>query len=553
MNPNKGGKMAEKENEGGEAGKPGKSGEASGVAPAMVREWLLASGEIAFIDVREEGQHGLGHPLLSVNIPYSRLEAEFRLRVPRTATRVVLVDAGDGIAAQAARRLRRLGYADLHILDGGAEAWKAAGYDLFDGTSVPSKAFAEVLELAAHTPAISAAELDCLKKAGVDHVLLDTRTPEEFSRFHVPGARNAPGVELVSRAADLIPSPDILVVVSCAGRTRSIIGAQGLINAGIPNKVVSLAGGTQGWRLAGFDLETSPAGALPERSEASNRVARERAARLRAKHGIAIIDRATVEGWLAGSEDRTTYLFDVRTHAEYEAGHVPGARWAPGGQLVQGLDLWVGVRRARLVIVDDDGVRASVAAHWLKQMGWDVGVLMAPPGTGSFEAGPSPEVTAADLPRIAGIDPAAARGWLADGGAIVSTDSSAAFRAGHPEGAHWANRARLDCLPAEVRNAAHILVVGTDTATAALVAHDLREGSSADVRLLNGGTGAWRAAGLPVIPSPTPADAERIDYLFWNHARHQGDFNGMRAYLQWELDLPPRIDADGTAGFRILL
>ena len=37
-----------------------------------LREWLADGGEIAFLDVREEAQHGSGHPLLAVNMPYSR-------------------------------------------------------------------------------------------------------------------------------------------------------------------------------------------------------------------------------------------------------------------------------------------------------------------------------------------------------------------------------------------------------------------------------------------------------------------------------------------------
>lgn len=523
------------------------------VAPETVRKWLAGDGETAFIDVREEGQHGLGHPLLSVNIPYSRLEAEFRLRVPRPSTRVVLVDAGDGTAAKAARRLRRLGYGDLHMLRGGAEAWRAAGFDLFDGTSVPSKAFAEVLEIAAHTPAISAEELDRIKRSGTDHVILDTRTPEEFSRFHVPGARNAPGVELVARADELIPSKDTLVVVSCAGRTRSIIGAQGLINAGIPNRVVSLAGGTQGWRLAGFELETSPSGSLPARSETATRVALKRAAALRAKHAIAMVNRATVADWLTGGSERTTYVFDVRTQVEYEAGHLPDAIWAPGGQLVQALDLWVGVRGARLVTADDDGVRATVAAHWLKQMGWDVSVLAVPPGSGPLASGPSPRITSTDLPSVPRLMPSEAAAWLSHGGKIVSSDSSAAFRSGHPDGAHWANRARLMCLPENVRTAQRILVVGADATAAILLAHDLAELTGADVRAMPGDASAWSAAGFRVVSSPEPADADRIDFLFWYHARHQGAFADMRSYLQWELDLPKRIEADGLAGFRLQL
>ena len=54
---------------------------------------------------------------------------------------------------------------------------------------------------------------------------------------------------------DLAPDPDTLVVVNCAGRTRSIIGCQSLRNAGIPNRVVALKDGTMGWDLAGFECE----------------------------------------------------------------------------------------------------------------------------------------------------------------------------------------------------------------------------------------------------------------------------------------------------------
>src|SRR6267143_5389441 len=94
---------------------------------ATLRGWLADGGEIAFLDVREEGQHGAGHPLLAVNIPYSRLEAEIVGQVPRRSCRVVLVDDADGVAAKAARRLDGLGHDDVHVLEGGAAAWAGAG------------------------------------------------------------------------------------------------------------------------------------------------------------------------------------------------------------------------------------------------------------------------------------------------------------------------------------------------------------------------------------------------------------------------------------------
>ncbi len=262
-----------------------------------LQAWLADGGEIAFVDIREEGIHGEGHPLLAVNIPYSRLELAFPLLVPRPATRIVLLAedgaAGEAIGPRAARRLAELGYSAVHVLKGGAEAWTAAGEPLFPSTNVPSKAFAECVEHAFHTPDIEAAELDQLRRTNSDVIVLDTRTSEEFGRFHVPGAISAPGAELVHRFAELVPSPETFVVVSCAGRTRGIIGAQALINAGVPNRVAALSGGTQGWRLAGLDLERDTR-ATPQTplAPAAREAARQLAAGVAARFGVPVIDLA---------------------------------------------------------------------------------------------------------------------------------------------------------------------------------------------------------------------------------------------------------------------
>src|ERR1700730_9138836 len=227
-----------------------------------VRQWLGGGGEIAFLDVREEGQHGAGHPLLAVNVPYSRLELMVGQLVPRLSCPVVLVDDGDGVADKAARRLAGLGYTAVHVLEGGVSRWSAAGYPLFPSTNVPSKAFAEIVEHDFGTPAISAAELDRRRHAGENIVVLDSRPLDEYARFHVPGAITCPGAELVLRFADLVRDPEATVVVSCAGRTRGTIGAQSLRTAGPPTPVMSLECGTQAWRLAGLELEHGPTTAL---------------------------------------------------------------------------------------------------------------------------------------------------------------------------------------------------------------------------------------------------------------------------------------------------
>ncbi len=316
---------------------------------AAARRWLGDGEEIAFIDVREDGQHAAGHPLLAVSLPYSRLEVGIGQLVPRRSCRVVLVDDGDGVADRAARRLAALGYGAVHVLEGGVAVWSAQ-YPLFPSSNVPSKAFAEIVEHDYGTPAITAAELDRRRRAGEKIVVLDSRPLDEYARFHVPGAITCPGAELVLRFADLVPEPDALVVVSCAGRTRGIIGAQSLLTAGVPNPVMSLEGGTQGWRLAGLDLETGMTTALKSASPAAIAAAQRRAAAVAARFGVRSIDAATLAAWQSEADRRTTYLFDVRTPDEFAAGHLAGSISAPGGQLVQAIDRWIGTRGARLVL-----------------------------------------------------------------------------------------------------------------------------------------------------------------------------------------------------------
>ena len=120
------------------------------------------------------------------------------------------------------------------------------GFMLFEGVYVPSKAFGEFVEATWCTPHLSADELVRLRAEGRDVVVLDSRPMSEYRQMSIPGGIDVPGAELVHRVRDLAPDPDTLVVVNCAGRTRSIIGAQSLINAGIPNRVAALANGTMG-------------------------------------------------------------------------------------------------------------------------------------------------------------------------------------------------------------------------------------------------------------------------------------------------------------------
>ena len=362
---------------------------APSVTPAHIRRALLLREEIALLDVRHEAAFATGHPLFAANMAADRIELEADIRLPRKNVPIVLYDAGEGLVAQAAARLAALAYTDVRQLDGGLQAWRSAGYELFQDVNSYAKAFGELVEHRRHTPSLPADDVAALIESGADIAILDVRRPDEYATMNIPGSVSVPGAELVLRAAAVAPDPQTTIIVNCAGRTRSIIGTQSLINAGVPNRVVALRNGTIGWTLASRKLElgANRRGDIGP-FDGANENAREVAYR-------AGVRRLSLEDASALQADarRTLYRFDVRTREDYTAGHIPGFRHYPGGQLVQEIDMAAPVRGARILLTDDRGVRADMTASWLAQMGWETYVLEGG-YEGALESTPPP-----DLPK----------------------------------------------------------------------------------------------------------------------------------------------------------
>ena len=338
-----------------------------------VRVALLLRQELALIDLREEAAFALGHPLFAAQLPLDRIEIEAKVRIPRHDTLLVLYgDEGDAERGKA--QLERLGYTRVVLLEGGLAAWRAAGFELFEDVNSYSKAFGELVEAQRHTPALSAEEVGELIVQKANIAVVDARRFEEYQTMSIPTGTSVPGAELVLRVPALARDPQTTVIVNCAGRTRSIIGAQSLINAGLTNRVVALRNGTIGWKLAGQALETGQQRRAPLPSTRAILEARGRAREVAYRSGVRHVGRSELE-WLQRDTSRTAYFFDVRTPEEYAAGHLPNFRNAPGGQLVQETDFFAPVRGARIVLSDDLGARAEMTASWLAQMAWDVYVV----------------------------------------------------------------------------------------------------------------------------------------------------------------------------------
>lgn len=358
----------------------------STTTPQDIRRALLAREEIALIDLREEAAFARGHPLFAAQIPLRRLEIEAPWRLPRRDTRIVVYDDGEGLTVPALGILAKLGFTRVSALAGGLSGWREAGYELFEDVNSYSKAFGELVEHHRHTPSLPAPDVAALIEEKADIAILDARRFDEYATMSIPGGVSTPGAELVLRARAIAPDPDTTIIVNCAGRTRSIIGTQSLINAGLPNRIFALRNGTIGWTLAGQGLETgqqrrAPA---PETDLASEARARARDVAYRA--GVRHISWEDL-AWLARDTTRTLYRFDVRLPEDFARGHLPGFRNAQGGQLVQETDHFAPVRGARIVLADDLGPRADMTASWLAQMGWEVAVVDWPGGI-PLETGP---------------------------------------------------------------------------------------------------------------------------------------------------------------------
>ena len=509
-----------------------------------LKEWLHDGHEIALFDVREHGQYGESHLFYGVSLPYSRLEWEVRRLAPRKNVRLVVYDEdGQGVAPAAAQRLCALGYTDVSVLQRGTRGWKAAGLALFAGVNLPSKTFGELAEQAYRTPHVSAADLAAMIERREDVVVLDGRPLSEFRKMNIPTATCCPNGELALRVRQLVPDENTRIVINCAGRTRSIIGAQTLINLGLRNPVFALRNGTQGWFLEDLPLEHGntrhygePAG------QAEMRAAAQALAR---RFGVAVVDAETVRGW-AGDSGRSLFLCDVRTPEEFAAGTLAGARHTPGGQLMQASDQYVGVRHARLVLFDSDGIRALAVASWLQQMGHDVSVLEGGLASGlslpAADQPAAPQVAAMDIPTLAR--------HLGTGDVVaIDVRPSMQFRKGHIPGTQWSIRPRFATHLAGERRP--IVLIADEPAVLAGAALELQSlGLSHSV--LAGGFAAWQDAGLPVAASADiPPDSDCIDFLFFVHDRHDGNKAAAREYLAWETGLVAQLDERELGEFRL--
>lgn len=511
------------------------------------RDWAL-------FDVREAGEADAAHIPGATFLPRRQLEFRIRDLVPAADTRIVVYDADDGRAVLATKTLNALGYDLVEWLDGGLAAWRVQGGETAQGSNVPCKEFGEKVLVSGRIPYVTPRSLkECLDR-GDRVAICDVRTPAEHRAGCIPGGYSAPSFDLALHAADLRRDHD-LVVVNCAGRTRSIIGTSTLQLMGVRN-VAALENGTMGWRLADYELERGSSRGLAPPSAASVAAARREAADLARAAGVFLAEADTIAALVAERHRRNSYVFDVRSLAEFLSGHVPGAIALPGGQAVQRADDFAAIPGTEIAFVDDGDARALLTAYWYRRMGFPkVSVLAGgmpawraackPVEAGRGRADPSGLRVARG--RVQTIRPAELVRMLENESAatVIDVGTSRQFAAGHIRKAHWVPRGWLEFRIGAIADSAQLVIVtAADSAQAVFAGATLVEMGYRRVFVLDGAIvdakncGAALETGL-AANAPDPGDVVDPPYAKGRES--------MLRYLEWETKLGHKYEEDARA------
>jgi rhodanese-related sulfurtransferase len=517
----------------------------------------------ALIDVREKGEFVQRHIFRAVPIPRGLIELRVPRRIPDKDVPVVVYDVDGHRAGLAVERLEQMGYSDVRELEGGLDAWEEAGGRTDYGTNVPGKDYGEKVAVQRHVPQLTPDEVMSRLNRNERVIILDSRTREEYERNHLPGAFSAPGAELPRRIRTIIDAPenqDATIVVNCAGRTRSILGADVLIRMGIENPVYALENGTMAWMMAGYDLESGQGADIDVASApAVKQIVREFATRIAEDDEVKTM---SVEEFQRLRDNETLhYALDVRLPAEYERGHIEGSFLIPGGQVPLAADEIVAVNQAPIVLISDNGDRAMITGSYARQIGYpNVHVLDG--GLAAWEASGGQLVVEDQHVEVPGLDVARketeavsadelASELAENGPMVIDVKGSGDYALDHIAGSRWIPRGDLERRIGNyvTDQDTPIVLTCNNGVRSALAAATLQSIGYTNVRWLEGGLDEWIEKGHPVVEGLDGADVSereakddvemigRVGPL----ARSRQD---MIDYLEWEIELGHKYEQD---------
>lgn len=106
------------------------------------------------------------------------------------------------------------------------------------------------------TPKVPQAEVKDLFSAiekKEEFILLDVRTPQEYSKGKIAGSINLPVDQVKEKVEKLIPEKEKHIYVYCLSGSRSVLAVEEMIKLGYKN-VFDVKNGLLAWRVSNFPV-----------------------------------------------------------------------------------------------------------------------------------------------------------------------------------------------------------------------------------------------------------------------------------------------------------
>ena len=470
------------------------------------------------IDCRERRDYVDGHWFGSTNIPLSILPTRLPFLCPYKDFPIHFLHWGDAASSVALRYLEKLEYQNITPHSVTQPIGPVVGY--VQGEYAWSKAFGEVV----------ARQSDILEVTPQEYVtdyqhaqLVDVRPTGEYNRFTLPNSINLPNSLLLANMERLGNHAD-LVLLHCAGRTRSIIGAHTIKAAGYSGDFGIFRGGTQAWELDGFAREHGANRTMAENIESTEFVAN---FLNRCHIPSAHIQPTGIAAFVETNSDHL--IFDVSDDAANGILVAANIIKISGTNLVQQTDRSIARYHLPILLFDcRSGSRAAFAAYWLSRMGFCVKIAIVDADHVQFSLEKNNDVQEKSDQQLI-------EKWVSDGTQIYDFRLSSEFATGHIESSRWQNISfMLDQKP-EMYS---IGIIAPCHKTGNMIFEILTDnGWNID------GIYVWQDQPLdPIILASTAAKFDQneipIDKSALFAGRHFGVLKDAQDYLAWEEDLP---------------
>lgn len=184
-----------------------------------LQKQLLKKDSVIILDVRDESDAERYRIPSAVSMPGASIPQQLSLLPQDKYAPIVLYDADDGKAVRAFQVLRKAGYINIAVLDGGIALWRKQGFSLESGRVLSKIDYVP-------TPREGVVSKDSFLRAvqgiNTNILILDVRSDEEAAEGIIKGAVHIPADEVVSRIQEIPKGKKILIYCKSGVRAEMV-------------------------------------------------------------------------------------------------------------------------------------------------------------------------------------------------------------------------------------------------------------------------------------------------------------------------------------------